>query len=187
MMKKILIVATSLDGYIARRRDQVSTAWTSAADRKWFGQISRQAGVLIMGAPTYATIGRALPDRQIIVMGEASDNQDLPGVEEFVVGGAGVYRSHGRTPEQICDLLTAKGLSQVAICGGARIYQSFLAAGLVDELFVTIEPVFLGDGIKLTAGDWCDGVYRLEVIEKIALDEQTSVWHLKKIENCQHK
>lgn len=178
-MKKVLIVAVSLDGYIAQSREQVSTAWTSREDRVWFGKISRQIGVLAMGAPTYATIGRPLPGRQIIVMGEVGDNTDLPELTEFQLGEAPVYRSCDRGPQEICDFLQTKGLPQIAICGGARVYHSFLQAGLVDELYVTIEPVFLGGGIKLTEGMTWAQPQNMEVVEKIELSGQTSVWHLK--------
>jgi hypothetical protein len=60
-----------------------------------------------------------------------------------------LYQTGGKTPAEVIKLLESRGVKQVAICGGARVYREFLVAGLVDEMYVTIEPVFLGEGIKL--------------------------------------
>ncbi|MBQ6450256.1 dihydrofolate reductase [bacterium] len=182
-MQKILIVASSLDGYIAQSRQQVSTAWTSREDRQFFAKISRQIGVLIMGAPTYATIGRPLPERQIIVMCRPGECSELPEVTEREVQLNTVWRSDSRAPADLLAVLESQGLRQVAICGGARVYQSFLTANLVDELYVTIEPVFLGGGIKLTPDGMVSALQRFEVVEKIDLSTQTTVWHLKPMDN----
>jgi dihydrofolate reductase len=37
----------------------------------------------------------------------------------------------------------------VYVVGGARIDQQLLSAGLVDELWLTVVPVMLGDGVRL--------------------------------------
>jgi dihydrofolate reductase len=44
---------------------------------------------------------------------------------------------------------TAAGDKDVAIAGGARTVQQYLAAGLLDELFLHIAPVVLGGGERL--------------------------------------
>src|SRR5689334_5862004 len=46
---------------------------------------------------------------------------------------------------------SAKG-KDIRIQGGANIIQQFLNAGLVDEFFIHIAPVFLGSGIRLFDG-----------------------------------
>ena len=59
----------------------------------------------------------------------------------------------------------AKG-KDIRIQGGANTIQQFLNAGLVDEFFIHIAPVFLGTGIRLF-----DGIdskkYQLEIKEII--------------------
>lgn len=47
--------------------------------------------------------------------------------------------------------LSAKG-KDIRIQGGANTIQQFLNAGLVDEFFIHIAPVFLGSGIRLFEG-----------------------------------
>ncbi len=178
-MRKVLVVAQSLDGYIAQSREQISTAWTSKEDRQWFGQISRQLGVLIMGAVTYQTIGRPLPERKIVVLNQPGELVELPELSAWQESEkTAVYRTDGRDIVSVLAQLEDLGVAAVAICGGARVYHGFLTQKLVDEMYVTIEPVLLGGGIKLTEGATWLEVWRWRVAEKRDLSSQTSVWHL---------
>jgi len=49
-MKVFIIAAISTDGFIAKDPNEPSTAWTSLADKKHFGEITKRAGVIVMGA-----------------------------------------------------------------------------------------------------------------------------------------
>ncbi|MCM5530645.1 dihydrofolate reductase family protein [Parasegetibacter sp. NRK P23] len=60
---------------------------------------------------------------------------------------------------------SAKG-KDIRIQGGANTIQQFLNAGLVDEFFIHIAPVFLGSGIRLFEGIDKDK-YDIEIIEVI--------------------
>jgi dihydrofolate reductase len=44
---------------------------------------------------------------------------------------------------------TAAGDKHIAIAGGARAVQQYLAAGLLDELYLHIVPIVLGSGERL--------------------------------------
>ena len=181
-MKIVLIVATSLDGYIAQKREQNSTEWTSEADKKWFGKISKEIGTMIMGKPTYETIGFPLPERKTIVM---TRDEKFPGkaIEEFAPNDEEkLYKTGDKTPGEIVASLQKSGLEKVAICGGARVYEAFLRDRLIDELYITVEPVFLGGGIKLMQVDEPENSgfpWYFEVIERIDISRKTTVWHLR--------
>jgi dihydrofolate reductase len=43
----------------------------------------------------------------------------------------------------------AAGDKDVRISGGANVIQQYLSAGLVDEVFIHLAPVLLGDGVRL--------------------------------------
>ncbi len=60
---------------------------------------------------------------------------------------------------------SAKG-KDIRIQGGADTIQQFLNAGLVDEFFIHIAPVFLGSGIRLFDGMDKDK-YDMEILEVI--------------------
>jgi dihydrofolate reductase len=61
----------------------------------------------------------------------------------FVTGGIEAALEHARA---------AAGDENVAIAGGASTVNQYLAAGLLDELYLHIAPVILGGGERLFAG-----------------------------------
>ena len=61
--------------------------------------------------------------------------------------------------------ISAKG-KDIRIQGGANTIQQFLNAGLVDEFFIHIAPVFLGSGIRLFEGMDKD-IYHIHIDEVI--------------------
>ncbi len=134
-MRTFIIAAISADGFIARSSDELAD-WTSKEDKKLFVELTKRAGVMVMGNTTFKTIGRALPDRQTIVY----SRQDLP------------YDDVEVTSEDPVDLvarLNKAGQAELAICGGSTIYSLFMQAGVVDELYLTVEPCLLGGGVPL--------------------------------------
>lgn len=63
----------------------------------------------------------------------------------------------------------------VALAGGARAIQQYLAAGLIDELLLNVVPVLLGDGERLF-----DGLGPADVsLEQIEAVDAPGVAHLK--------
>ena len=141
--KVTLIAAMSIDGFIAplNQENLPSTVWTSTEDKQFFTQKSKEIGTLIMGSKTFETIGRALPERRSIVM--TSQPQRYTKFSDSNL----VFTAD--SPEQILADLDAQVVKEVALCGGASIYSSFLQKGLVDELFLTVEPYIFGAGVKL--------------------------------------
>lgn len=54
-----------------------------------------------------------------------------------------------QSPEQAVKLLERKGFSSTLVGGGAKLFSSFLAADLVDELYVNIAPELVGMGLRI--------------------------------------
>ncbi len=52
-------------------------------------------------------------------------------------------------PKELIDRLEKEGVNTVVIAGGSSIYTMFMRAGVVDKLYLTVEPVLFGDGVKL--------------------------------------
>jgi 3,4-dihydroxy 2-butanone 4-phosphate synthase / GTP cyclohydrolase II len=50
-------------------------------------------------------------------------------------------------PEALLGMLRSRGLGRVLIEGGGRTVSDFLAAGLLDRLYLTTAPILIGDGI----------------------------------------
>jgi len=139
-IKVIFIVAISADGRIAESQEQLTLSWTSKDDTVFFVRKTRELGALVMGRKTFETIGKPLDGRLTVVMTkspEAYTRYQEDGVLEFT----------DMPPAAILENLSKRGYSAVAVVGGSLVYSCFLRDGLVDEIYLTIEPVMFGRGI----------------------------------------
>ncbi len=135
-MKTTLIVATTADGFIAASEGQNSLEWTCAEDKAFFVSKTKEIGTIVMGLNTFKTIGKGLKGRRMIVLTlKPSEEMPVDGVE-FVA----------EEPTALLTRLEGEGVTQLAVCGGAYVYSQFLKLGLIDELFLTVEPILFGGG-----------------------------------------
>lgn len=154
-MKTVIVAAITADGFIARHATQVSTEWTSPEDKTHFRDLTKELGTLVMGSTTFDTIGRALPGRRMIVMTRRPAKYDIEGIETFSGSAAELY-----------DQLEAEGVPSLAVLGGATVYGQFMAARLVDELVLTVEPHTFGAGIPLL-GESADFALKLRSVDRL--------------------
>ncbi|NCN06930.1 MAG: dihydrofolate reductase [Candidatus Pacebacteria bacterium] len=161
-MHVFLIAALSADGFIAKTVDQISTRWTSKEDAAFFAQKTKEAGVVVMGRTTFETIGRPLPDRKTFVY----TTRELLGFPPELVEATQL------PPAELLAKLEAEGYTQVAICGGSQVYTKWMQSGLIDKIYLTIEPVFFGTGIRLFTEEITNTI-RLK--ERHLLSDQTTV------------
>lgn len=139
-MHVFLIAAMTADGFIARDASHLSTKWTSKADAQFFSERTKKAGACIMGSTTFDTIQRPLPGRTTYVLTRQP--------EKYLQWGEQV-QPFSITPEQLLHKLEHAGQKEVAICGGTSVYTQFMQLGLVDRMYLTIEPVVFGTGLRL--------------------------------------
>ncbi len=144
-MKIILMMAVTVDGRIAQRPDQ-NADWTSKADKKAFVSETKKHGAIIMGENTFKAMGqKSLPGRFNLILSLEPENykdKALPGQLEFFNGD----------PADVIRLLEDKNYQSAILGGGAKTNASFLKAGLVDEILITVEPRLFGVGINFTEG-----------------------------------
>ena len=172
MIKVILIAAISADGKIAERADQKSLDWTSKEDLKFFIERTKQAGVVIMGRKTFETIGKPLKGRLNVIMTSDPNRR----IDSATLAEVGVIEYTSNPPGEIIKDLETRGYTEVAICGGSSIYGQFLKERLVDELFLTVEPVLFGSGVPLASN--FDRI-NLELLDSIKLGERAMLLHFK--------
>jgi dihydrofolate reductase len=156
-MHVFLIAAISIDGQIGQAKDQVSTAWTSKEDKQFFVQRTKQAGVMVLGSQTFQTFNRLLPGRAMIIYTrnvEKFRQRVSFQVEEITketktIENSEVLYATTLSPAELVDLLAKIGKQELAICGGSSIYAQFMQAGLVETLYLTVEPIVFGKGVPL--------------------------------------
>lgn len=136
-MRVLILAAITLDGKIARG-DAEFTGWSSREDKRLFARTSREAGVVVMGRRTFETLPVPLPGRLNVVLSHERPATLPDGVE---------YTAE--SPELVIASLAQRGYESVVIGGGASVYRAFLEAKLVDELWLTVEPLTFGAGISL--------------------------------------
>lgn len=159
MIKVFIVAAMTADGFIARDASAPSTAWTSKVDKKRFSELSKRAGVVIMGSVTYETIGKPLPGRVNIVY--VPDDRKYEGAE-----------TTSKSPIELISDLEKRGFTEVAICGGSTIYTMFMKSGLVNTLYLTMEPVIFGSGTRLFKESMD---FKLELVSSKKVDNSTLV------------
>jgi dihydrofolate reductase len=134
MIKVFIIAAQTLDGFIAKEVNHPAF-WTSKEDKHRFVELTKRAGVCVMGSSTFKTLPRPLKERVNIVY---SRHENFEGAE--------MTNKH---PIELLKELEERGFEEVAICGGSHIYNMFLKAGVVDTIYLTIEPLIFGSGISI--------------------------------------
>lgn len=176
-MQVILLAATTSDGFIARDKSEISTRWTSREDARWFSQKTKEIGLCVMGRTTYQTIGRPLPDRSTIILTSQPslfEADHIPSLDQISNPLPSLVTSN-MDPKSLVADLTQRNYPAVAICGGSSVYTQFMQAGLVDKLYLTIEPVLFGQGIKL----FNDSIEaNLNLVQTHHLSDQTIVQEL---------
>jgi dihydrofolate reductase len=139
-MEAFIIAAISLDGFISPLESTSSMNWTSGADKEFFKERTKKAGVIVMGRTTFDTIGKALPGRRnIVYTSKPFDETNQPeGVETTTL-----------SPGDLLAQLESEGHTEVAICGGSSIYSLFMRENCVSKLYITVESILFGEGIPL--------------------------------------
>lgn len=136
-MKVILLMAQTLDGKIAEDSDHFPD-WTGKADKKFFMERTKRAGVMIMGNSTYKTIGRPLPGRKTVVMTRSPKESEYDNLE-FT----------DSQPTEIIQKLEEDGFQEVILAGGTQVNTLFAEANLIDEMLITVSPLYFGSGLGL--------------------------------------
>nr|AIA16556.1 RibD C-terminal domain protein [uncultured bacterium] len=156
-MHVIMLAAVTIDGKLARNSAHF-VDWTSHEDKKLFFSMSKRAGVLILGHNTYKTFPAPLPGRLHVVMTyDTKGKESVPGEVEYT----------SASPAEIPQSLVARGYSEAALGGGSQINTLFLEAGLVDEIWLTVEPLIFGLGVDLLRGVQFDIHAKLTHIEQL--------------------
>jgi dihydrofolate reductase len=128
--------AVSIDGRISISKRSMPD-WTSEEDWRFFqGELSKTDAVIV-GRNTYAAAAPRLRKRNAFVLSNRLSKAVRRGSVTFI------------NPSKIDLDELFIGYKRVAVLGGANVYSDMLKRGLLDELYVTIEPLIFGRGQSL--------------------------------------
>src|SRR5207244_12761051 len=151
VMRKIIVsIATSADGFIARKNGGVD--WLDRpgiAGDYGMGEFFKSIDTILWGRKTYDMLlrfqkeGKGVPDMsgfKNYAFSRRPPKKVLPGFE-FV-----------KEPiKKFAKRLRAQKGKNIFLIGGAGIIGSFLDEGEIDEFIISVIPTFIGEGIPLIA------------------------------------
>ena len=172
-MNIIVIAAMSADGKIAEGPHQNSLDWTSKEDTRFFIDKTKEVGTLVMGQTTFETIGKALSGRRTVVLTKDVEQQPrFAPMDQVPAEGSVEYAT--LPVKELVEELRRDGVESLGVAGGSSVYSQFLQAGLVTDLYLTIEPVLFGGGVPLASG--FDRI-EMSLVDTTKLNDQAVLLH----------
>ncbi len=144
------IAVMSLDGCLTRH-GHPGTGFASPADHEFFQAALRTFDCSIAGRLTYEAGRDAILRRR----GEPRLQMVLTSTPHTFAAEARPEHLEFRDADTISvvEELGRRGRSRCALLGGARLYTEACARGLLDELWITVEPVAFGSGARMFEGE----------------------------------
>jgi dihydrofolate reductase len=141
-MKLIMVAVVSQNEFTTRGNDSGVYSWASVEDKCFFTDLKSKHHLFIIGLKTYkATKIKPEIDNLRIVLTHKPEkyrNLQVKGQLEFVsMSATEVIEEYGSR------------FHSALVLGGSHVYQQFIDADLIDEIFLTIEPVNFSSGTPL--------------------------------------
>jgi len=142
--KVILYIAASLDGYIAKPNDDLTllSLVQQEGEDYGYGNFIKTVDTVILGRITYDWVMKQVPvfphaDKETFV---------ITRTPRPAIGKTTFYT--GDLKNLVLSLKSKEG-KHIFIDGGAQIVNELLQGSLIDECYISIIPVLLGQGIRL--------------------------------------
>jgi dihydrofolate reductase len=152
-MKVIMVMVATINGRTTKGDDPDIYTWTSPEDQKFFFGFIKQHGLTVMGSHTYEAIKQHIvlePGRRRIILTSHPDKYtSIPGQLEFTA----------ESPTGLVNRLTSENCKTMVLVGGAQTNSRFLESNVVDEMYITVEPILFGHGALIAE----QGEYNLDL------------------------
>lgn len=133
------LAAVSIDGKIAAHAKQF-TSWTSKEDKDFLHKHLDRSDVVVVGRNTYETAKKPLSIRNLIVITRQVKKSTRKNLR---------LTFFNLETENLDKFIRKAGYKRVAVLGGQKIYTYFLEKNLLNEIYLTIEPVIFGKGLSM--------------------------------------
>lgn len=165
-MKVIIYLAASANGMISNSKNVPD--WLSPEYGQGFSAISQRTQAVIMGKTTYNVLSPdylPLKEGSLVVL--THDTKATP-------SQSNVWFTSD-SPEKIIAQLATNGHTEAVIIGGTQTVNTFVKAGLVDEIILVVEPVLFGRGLPIVEEVETD--YKLSLSDVKKLNDHTVQLH----------
>lgn len=156
-------MATTINGFIAKENDD--TGFVSEVEWDNFRKMIKSAGNMIIGNRTYE------------VMRDGGEFENLGNVRVIIVSNNTDFKtiadnhSVAKNPQNALAILEKETFNQVLVAGGGTLNASFMAENLIDEIYLDVEPIVFGKGIRLFAENDFETKLKLLEIKKLSENE----------------
>ena len=156
--KVILGFGISLDGYIARRNGDLDFLVIDKEGESVMADFFSRIDTTIMGRKTA---------NGWVKMRESGEIPETPGMTNYVVsrrwkpGKREEFEVVNGSLTALVKKLKRRSGKDIYLGGGGELARSFLQEDLVDELFIGVGPILLGDGIPGFPGPFPQRDFRL--------------------------
>lgn len=165
-MKVTLYMAITANGMIAKKNDD--TPWSDAEFESYLSTVKKFGNVIVGNRthPLYEESDFPAMGNPLMVVLTRNENLKEDGRVKYV-----------NSPNKALEIVEAAGFKEALVTGGGFVNTAFIEKGLVDEIYLDIEPLVFGEGIPLfQPGDFeCE----LELLETEKLSENTIQLHYK--------
>ena len=135
----VAFVASSADGRISLA-NKTSPDWTSKEDWNFLQKELLKVDAVVVGLNTYRAESDLLRRRNSYVLSDRLAAIKRIGTVTFV------------NPKNVGLNKLLSKYKTVAVLGGNSVYQYMLSHDLLDEIYITIEPLIFGRGKEMFAG-----------------------------------
>ncbi|MCA9346135.1 dihydrofolate reductase [Candidatus Saccharibacteria bacterium] len=154
------ITAMSINGLITNGEGSDVRKWTSEEDKISYWNIRSQYNLLIVGGNTFKTMLNTFKHRDDVTVIVLTNHP-----EEFQ-GWENKVEFSSSKPQELVDSLEKRGFNKALVIGGSYVYNSFLNSELINDFYLTIEPVVFPSGTPLFLTDIQQN-FKLISIEKL--------------------
>jgi dihydrofolate reductase len=166
-MKISVYIAVSANGLISNGRNEPD--WLSSEYGEGLYTMCEEFEAVIMGKTTYNILAPDyLPLKNkgttVVLTTDSSAKSDNSSV---------VFTKDD--PAAIVKTLSQRGHTMAVIIGGTMTVSAFVNAGLVDDIYLVMEPVLFGAGLPLLKG--IESETKLNLLEVSKLNERTLKLH----------
>ncbi len=165
VMKITIVAAISEDGYITRGTNPNPGDWTSPEDKEFYRSCLEKNNLYLMGSKTYSLAKNTLPAhaKKIVMSHNVSDQSKIPSVYF-------TDKSFLETIKKFSD-----NYNEMLVIGGASVYHQMLEQSLINEAYLTIEPVMHRSGVLFCTSKNYFENFGFELVSKKTLNSKGTV------------